>query len=182
MPSEWRIPGCPEPPEWRVDIGALRAMYPWLEPLSECPQDPIFHAEGDVFTHLGMVLTELASLAAFRELSELDRHIVFAGTPLIWLLNAMASTIRGTGNMLVPSAAVCVAVALAASLSAAGSLPIATSCSAAAAAVRAAARLSVLSSVSLAGRLSGRRKRTHQPRAPDGWITQRRPVLPSATS
>jgi len=80
------------------------------------------------------------------------------------------------------SAAVCVAVALAARLSAAGSLPTATSCSAAAAASRAAARLSVLSSVSLAGRLSGRRKRTHQPRAPDGWTTQRKPVLPSGTS
>src|SRR5262245_13258032 len=82
MSSEWRIPGCPQPPEWRVDIAALRATYPWLEPLATCPQDPVFHAEGDVLTHLGMVLGELAALPAFRELSELDRHIVFAGTLL----------------------------------------------------------------------------------------------------
>jgi putative nucleotidyltransferase with HDIG domain len=82
MSSEWRIPGCPEPPDFRVDMAALRALYPWLEPLGSCPQDPVFHAEGDVLTHLEMVLIELAALPAFRELSELDRHIVFAGTLL----------------------------------------------------------------------------------------------------
>jgi putative MATE family efflux protein len=39
-------------------------------------------------------------------------NIVFAGTPLVWLMSALASAIRGTGNMLVPSLAVCVGVAL----------------------------------------------------------------------
>src|SRR5205823_6324057 len=39
-------------------------------------------------------------------------NIVFAGTPLVWLMNALASVIRGTGNMLVPSLAVCAGVVL----------------------------------------------------------------------
>jgi putative MATE family efflux protein len=39
-------------------------------------------------------------------------NVVFAGTPLVWLMNALASIIRGTGNMLVPSLAVCVGVVL----------------------------------------------------------------------
>ena len=39
-------------------------------------------------------------------------NIVFAGTILVWLMNAAASVIRGTGNMLVPSLAVCFGVAL----------------------------------------------------------------------
>ena len=39
-------------------------------------------------------------------------NIVFATIPLMWLLNAMASVIRGTGNMLIPSAAVCLGVVL----------------------------------------------------------------------
>jgi putative MATE family efflux protein len=30
-------------------------------------------------------------------------NIVFAGTPLIWLTNALANVVRGTGNMLVPA-------------------------------------------------------------------------------
>ena len=38
--------------------------------------------------------------------------VVFAGNVLVWLMNALASSVRGTGNMLVPSAAVCVGVAL----------------------------------------------------------------------
>jgi putative MATE family efflux protein len=39
-------------------------------------------------------------------------NVVFAGTVLVWLLNALASVLRGTGNMLVPSIAICVGVAL----------------------------------------------------------------------
>ncbi len=39
-------------------------------------------------------------------------NIVFAGTPLVWVMNALASVIRGTGNMLFPSIAVCVGVVL----------------------------------------------------------------------
>ncbi len=37
-------------------------------------------------------------------------NIVFGGIALVWVMNALASVIRGTGNMLVPSVAVCVSV------------------------------------------------------------------------
>jgi putative MATE family efflux protein len=39
-------------------------------------------------------------------------NVVFAGNVLVWLLNALASVIRGTGNMLVPSLAVCLGIAV----------------------------------------------------------------------
>ncbi len=39
-------------------------------------------------------------------------NVVFSGSVLVWLMNAFASIIRGTGNMLVPSLAICVGVAL----------------------------------------------------------------------
>jgi putative MATE family efflux protein len=39
-------------------------------------------------------------------------NIVFAGAPLVWLMNALASVIRGTGNMLVPALAVSAGVVL----------------------------------------------------------------------
>ena len=39
-------------------------------------------------------------------------NVVFGGTVLVWLMNAVASVIRGTGNMLVPSLAVCLGVVL----------------------------------------------------------------------
>jgi putative MATE family efflux protein len=39
-------------------------------------------------------------------------NVVFAGSVLVWLMNALASVIRGTGNMLVPSLAICLGVVL----------------------------------------------------------------------
>src|SRR5262245_59210413 len=37
-------------------------------------------------------------------------NVVFAGSVLLWLLNGLASIIRGTGNMLVPALVICVGV------------------------------------------------------------------------
>ena len=39
-------------------------------------------------------------------------NVVFAGNVLVWLMNALASVIRGTGNMLVPTLAICLGVVL----------------------------------------------------------------------
>ncbi|HEX7968530.1 MAG TPA: MATE family efflux transporter, partial [Stellaceae bacterium] len=51
---------------------------------------------------------EGASLEAALQYS----NVVFAGTVLVWLMNALGSVIRGTGNMLVPSLAICLGVVL----------------------------------------------------------------------
>jgi len=34
-------------------------------------------------------------------------NIIFAGATLLWLMNALASAIRGTGNMMLPAAVIC---------------------------------------------------------------------------
>jgi len=39
-------------------------------------------------------------------------NVVFAGSLLIWLVNALASVLRGTGNMLVPAVVVCGGIVL----------------------------------------------------------------------
>jgi putative MATE family efflux protein len=39
-------------------------------------------------------------------------NVVFAGNVLLWLLNGLASVIRGTGNMLVPASVICAGVVL----------------------------------------------------------------------
>lgn len=44
-----------------------------------------------------------ASLAVARDYG----HVVFAGLVLMWVMNALASVVRGTGNMLVPGAVIC---------------------------------------------------------------------------
>ncbi|HYZ34754.1 MAG TPA: MATE family efflux transporter [Crenalkalicoccus sp.] len=39
-------------------------------------------------------------------------NVVFAGNALLWVMNGLASVIRGTGNMLVPALVICAGVAL----------------------------------------------------------------------
>jgi putative MATE family efflux protein len=39
-------------------------------------------------------------------------NVVFAGTVLLWLMNALASVIRGTGNMLMPALVICAGVVI----------------------------------------------------------------------
>lgn len=51
---------------------------------------------------------EAASLQAALDYS----NVVFAGIVLVWLMNALASVLRGTGNMLVPALSVCGGVIL----------------------------------------------------------------------
>ncbi len=72
---------------------------------------------GAVFSALFLVYGRALYLSMGAEGASLEAallysNVVFAGTALVWLMNALASVIRGTGNMLVPSLAVCVGVAL----------------------------------------------------------------------
>ncbi|MEA2737895.1 MAG: hypothetical protein QOH05_1202 [Acetobacteraceae bacterium] len=46
------------------------------------------------------------------EAAMLYSNVVFGGTVLVWLMNALASVIRGTGNMFVPAVAICIGVVL----------------------------------------------------------------------
>lgn len=59
---------------------------------------PLYHAMG----------AEGSSLEAAMQYS----NVVFGGSVLVWLMNALASVIRGTGNMMVPSLAVCIGIVL----------------------------------------------------------------------
>jgi predicted kinase len=77
-----RLPPCPTPPDWRIDWEALTGAYDWLRNLAGCPQDPVFHAEGDVLTHTKMVCEELVALSAWRERPEDERRVLFAAALL----------------------------------------------------------------------------------------------------
>ncbi len=70
------FPPSPQPPDWKIDWSALD-LFPWIRDLKGCPQNPIRHAEGDVWTHVHMVCEAMAALPAWRELPEADRQILF---------------------------------------------------------------------------------------------------------
>lgn len=56
--------------------------------------------------------TALGGEGGSLEAALLYSNVVFAGTPLVWLMNAFASVLRGTGNMMLPSLTISVGVLL----------------------------------------------------------------------
>jgi predicted kinase len=76
------LPSCPAPPDWRVDWDYYDANYPWIRRLAGCAQDPVYHAEGDVWVHTRMVCEALAALPAWRALPDGDRRALFGAALL----------------------------------------------------------------------------------------------------
>ncbi|MEM9920351.1 MAG: HD domain-containing protein, partial [Bacteroidota bacterium] len=56
--------------------------FSWVRDMQGVPQDPIFHAEGDVAIHTRMVLEALMNLPAYAQRSEQEREILFAAALL----------------------------------------------------------------------------------------------------
>ena len=75
------LPHVPAPGE-APPLGTLVNAYPWLQPLADTPQDPVFHAEGDVWTHTAMALKALTGLEAWGGRPETDRQALFWATLL----------------------------------------------------------------------------------------------------
>ncbi|BBU56661.1 hypothetical protein KU6B_29260 [Mameliella alba] len=67
----------PQAPDWRLDWGGIQALWPELQALDACPQDPIHHGEGDVGIHTCMVLEALIADPDWRALPGADRELLF---------------------------------------------------------------------------------------------------------
>ena len=65
-----------------VDWNKIESNFDWVRDMQEVPQDPIWHAEGDVLTHTKMVVEALINLPEFAELDEQEKHILFASALL----------------------------------------------------------------------------------------------------
>src|SRR5690349_4051335 len=78
----WSLPGCPQPPSWSLDWEALLARYTWLHDLADTPQDPYYHAEGDVLTHTRLVAEALVALPAWQALTPPARAVLLAAALL----------------------------------------------------------------------------------------------------
>jgi putative nucleotidyltransferase with HDIG domain len=80
--STWTFPFCPRPPAWKLDWAGIEAALEVLRALAGVPQDPVWHAEGDVLIHTRMVAEAMTADAQWRGLSELDRNILFVSALL----------------------------------------------------------------------------------------------------
>src|ERR1700760_2222599 len=80
--SAWRFPFCPQPPGWQVDWPGILSAIEALATLAGVPQDPTWHAEGDVLIHTHMVAEAMAADAQWRSLDEADRSVLFVSALL----------------------------------------------------------------------------------------------------
>ena len=60
----------------------IRQGFDWVRDMQGVPQDPLFHAEGDVEIHTRMVLDALQELEEFKALREQDQHLLVAAALL----------------------------------------------------------------------------------------------------
>lgn len=95
----WAFPLCPQPPNWVLDWLSIVEQYLWLQPLAGVPQDAIFHAEGDVLIHTGMVAQAMVELADWRKLSEEERALLFASALLHDIGKAECTTCDEQGRI-----------------------------------------------------------------------------------
>ena len=65
------------PTDSQIEWDNLIQQYDWLRDLADCPQDPIFHAEGDVLTHTRMVTESLVNSTVWAEWSVETRTALF---------------------------------------------------------------------------------------------------------
>lgn len=60
----------------------LSERFEWIRDMQGVKQDPIWHAEGDVYIHTQMVVEALINLPEFFDLPDQDKHILLAGAIL----------------------------------------------------------------------------------------------------
>ncbi len=93
----WSFPHCPSETDWSINWAALEAEFDWLAALANCPQNPLYHAEGDVLTHTRLVCEALVALPQWRALSPSDRSILFATALLHDVAKPAATQIEEDG-------------------------------------------------------------------------------------
>ena len=89
------LPPCPTSPLWEVNWDHISATYPWIEALKGVPQDPVHHAEGDVWTHTRMVCEAMVALPQWRAQSPVTREVLFAAALLHDVAKPRCTVIEG---------------------------------------------------------------------------------------
>lgn len=83
----------------------------WSEPMRKCVQDAQWHAEGDVWTHTGMVYEQVTRLADYRELSRVEQLMLLfvallhdAGKPATTMIDPETGRTRSPKHSIVGAA------------------------------------------------------------------------------
>lgn len=90
----WQFPYAPAGPDWRLDWESIVGSMPFLRGLAAVPQDPEWHAEGDVMTHTRMVVEALVADPEWRGLEPRDRDVTLAAALLHDIGKATTTTVE----------------------------------------------------------------------------------------
>ena len=95
----WTFPHCPKTTGLHIDWAAIYVQFPCLLSLANCEQNPIYHAEGNVWIHTQLVCEALVSLPAWQALNARDRSILFAAALFHDIAKPMATQVAEDGNI-----------------------------------------------------------------------------------
>ena len=86
----------------KVDWAACLDAFPQLELAKTTPQDPIYHAEGDVWTHTQMVVDELPQDSDYALLTDEERETLFLSALLHDVAKCSTTQIAEDGRISQP--------------------------------------------------------------------------------
>jgi predicted kinase len=95
----WSFPFCPNEANWSINWSGLEAEFDWLRALADCPQNPLYHGEGDVLIHTKLVCEALVKLPEWRALSPSLRSVLFAAALLHDVAKPVATRIAEDGTI-----------------------------------------------------------------------------------
>ncbi len=76
--SLWTFPDCPVAKDLSINWTAILERFPCLQDLAKCEQNPLYHAEGNVWIHTKLVCEALVSLIDWQVMNIEERSILFA--------------------------------------------------------------------------------------------------------
>ena len=89
---------APRPPGFAPDLEGVWGRSPWLSQLDDCPQDPLYHAEGSVGVHTRLVVDALCAAPAWRALPPPAREELYASALLHDLGKPLTTRPEGEGR------------------------------------------------------------------------------------
>ena len=73
-----KIPWCPVERDSIIDWHQIETENSvWIEPMRQTPQDPVWHGEGDVWTHTRMVCESLVASDDWKTCNPQERFVLF---------------------------------------------------------------------------------------------------------
>lgn len=95
-----QLPHCPPGTEEKQWVDIFENLFPdQSDLLAQTPQDPIHHAEGDVWTHTKMVVNELLNHPQYATLSGEEQSVVFTAAMLHDIRKPQTTKIQSDGRI-----------------------------------------------------------------------------------